>query len=371
MTGRAAAILTSAIMALSGGCAVLPPSGSVATDRVEAERVYDFSGVTAYLEAGYRSLGLPGMALLVWQDGRVIYERYFGDYSPDTAVAIASSSKWLSAATVMTLVDEGSLNLDASVSQYLPEFTGEKAQITIRQMLSHSSGLVDFPGEWDYSTTPLAYAQRIAREGRMAARPGTEVRYGSASMQVVGAIAEKVSGQRWNDLFRERIATPCGMTATTFARQAGNTNPLVAGGAFSTLRDYGRFLNMIAQRGVCDGGRVLSPSAVQQMQSDQTGDLPLRQASGDRMGRASHYGLGQWIDIAAPDGRTVQVSSPGAFGFRPWFNLDRNLYGVLMMRRADQQSPGANDVFDPWDLIDRVHAAADAGAPAQRRMKGR
>jgi len=145
------------------------------------------------------------MALLVWQDGKVIYERYFGDYDPHTQVAIASASKWLSAATVMTLVDEGRLDLDARITQYLPGFAGAKAEMTIRQMFSHASGLVDFPGEWDYSTTPMAYAQAIAREGRMAASPGTEIRHASASMQVVGAIAEQISGRSCNDLFLDRI----------------------------------------------------------------------------------------------------------------------------------------------------------------------
>jgi CubicO group peptidase (beta-lactamase class C family) len=326
----------------------------------KAEKTYDFTGVTSYLETGYKSLGLPGASLLVWHEGRVVYEHYFGSYAPDTQVAIASSSKWLSAATVMTLVDDGSIDLDAKVSRYLPGFTGEKADMTIRQMFSHSSGLVDFPGQWDYATTPLAYAEKVAREGIMVARPGTEVRYASASMQVVGAIAEKVSGKRWNDFFMERIAQPCGMTNTTYARQPTNTNPLLAGGAFSTLQDYSRFLQMIANKGVCNGQRVLSEKAVAEMQKDQTKDLPLKQASNDRMGRASHYGLGQWIDVSSSDGQTIQVSSPGAFGFRPWLNLDRNLYAVFMMRRADQQAPYAGNAFDPWKLIDLVHATVDA-----------
>ena len=320
----------------------------------------EFSEVTRYIERGYRGMGLPGAGLVVWQDGRVIYEKYFGDYSAETVVPLASSSKWLSAAVVMTLVDDGLIELDAPVSRYLPGFSGDMASMTPRQMFSHTSGLVDFPGDWDYTSTPGAFAARVAREGIMRAKPGTEVRYAGASMQIVGAIAEKVTGRGWNDLFLEHIAKPCGMTTTTFARKPINTNPTLAGNASSSMRDYGRFLDMIAHKGVCNGKRVISEASIREMQRDQTGALPLVQASSDRRGRQSHYGLGQWLDEQAGDGRTIQVSSPGALGFRPWLNFDRNLYGVFMMNRQDARDTGAAErSFDPWELINIVHAAAD------------
>ena len=319
----------------------------------------DFSAVTSYMDAGWPSLQLPGAALLVVKDGKVVYEKYFGAYTPQTVVPIASSSKWLSAAVIMTLVDEGKIDLDAPVSRYLPRFTGDKAGMTIRQMFSHSSGLVDFPGAWDYGISMGDYADRVAREGVMAGAPGTGVRYASASMQVVGAIAEKVTGKSWNALFVEKIGQPCEMTSTTYALRPENRNPMLAGGARSSLRDYGHFLEMIAAKGVYKGRRVLSEKAIREMQKDQTGALPLLRASNDRMGRASHYGLGEWLDVQAPDGRTIQISSPGAFGFRPWLDLDRNLSGVFMMQRAPG-GPGANETFDPWKLIDRVHQAVDA-----------
>ena len=321
----------------------------------------EFSEVTRYIEAGYRGMGLPGAALVVWQDGQVIYEKYFGAYSYETVVPLASASKWLSAAVIMTLVDDGLIDLDAPVSRYLTGFSGDMARMTSRQMFSHTSGLVDFPGDWDYTSTPGAFAAKVAREGIMRAKPGTEVRYAGASMQVVGAIAEKVTGRAWNDLFLERIAKPCGMTTTTFARKPINTNPTLAGNASSSMRDYGRFLDMIAHKGVCNGKRVISEASIAEMQRDQTGALPLVQASSDRRGRQSHYGLGEWLDEQAPDGRTIQVSSPGAFGFRPWLNLDRNLYGVFMMNRQDARDTGAVErSFDPWTLIDMVHVAADS-----------
>lgn len=324
-----------------------------------------FETVTAYLDAGYRSLGLPGAGLRVWRNGTVLYDRYFGIYSAETTVPIASCSKWLSAAVLMTLVDEGRISLDAPISTYLPQFTGDKAGLKIRQMFSHSSGLMDPTpeGRWDYAITMADYADRMAGDlGVIRNAPGAEVRYGSGSMQVVGAAMEKVTGKAFNDLFLERIARPCGMTLTTFARQAANRNPLLAGGAVSSQPDYSRFLEMIARKGMANGKRVISEASVHEMQRDQTGTAPLKGASADRMGRLSHYGLGEWVDSQDVAGRTRQVSSPGAFGARPWINLDRDLYGVFLMRRASQTAPASNETFDPWKLIDLVHEAADKTA---------
>jgi CubicO group peptidase (beta-lactamase class C family) len=345
------------VLAAGAGLAILPGAAFAADDK-------RFEAITGYLDAGYKSLGLPGAGLRVWQNGKVLYDRYFGEYSAETVVPIASCSKWLSAAVLMTLVDEGKISLDAPISTYLPQFTGPKAGLKIRQMFSHSSGLMDPTpeGQWPYTISMAQYADRMAGDlGVIRNAPSAEVRYGSGSMQVVGAAMEKITGKPFNQLFLERIARPCGMSAeTTYARQAANTNPLLAGGAFSSQPDYSKFLEMIARKGVAPGGqRVISQASVHEMQRDQTGSAPLKGASSDRMGRLSHYGLGEWIDVEDAQGRTRQVSSPGAFGARPWVNLDRNLYGFFLMRRANNRAPASNDTFDPWKLIDMVHEAAD------------
>lgn len=342
-----------------------------------AAKTYDFSAVTDYMDAGYQSLGLPGASLLVVKDDKVLYEKYFGTFTPKTVVQIASSSKWLSAAVIMTLVDEGKINLDAKLSTYMPQFIGKRGEPTVRQMLSHTSGMIEPANErnrWDYSMTMAEYADRMSREAIMAGDPGTGIRYASVSMQLMGAIAEKVTGKTWNQLVKERIADPCDMPDTTYVRTPGTTlpanlndptaNPMLAAGAKSSLHDYGHFLEMLANKGVYKGRRVISEKSVMEMQRDQTGTQPLLRASNDRMGRASHYGLGEWIDVQAPDGRTIQVSSPGAWGFRPWLNHDRNLYAVFMMQRK-VGGPVINANFDPWKLIDLVHASVDEGPKSQ------
>src|SRR6185295_1027121 len=104
-----------------------------------------------------------GASLRVDQRGVTLYQRSFGTYTPGTVVPIASATKWLSAAVVMSLVDEGRLRLDDRVAQYIPSFTGPKAAITIRQCFTHTSGLPDNDASISDDTITLRQAaDRIA-----------------------------------------------------------------------------------------------------------------------------------------------------------------------------------------------------------------
>ena len=79
---------------------------------------------------------------LVYKNGKIIYQKSMGDFDARTQAPVASCSKWLTAALVMTFVDEGKLSLDDYVSKYIPEFTSYgKGYITIRQCLSHTTGI--------------------------------------------------------------------------------------------------------------------------------------------------------------------------------------------------------------------------------------
>ena len=96
---------------------------------------------------------LPGGVLLVAGDGRLLHRFAVGGIGTRTVMPIASASKWLTSATLMTFVDQGMLSLDDPVAKYLPSFSGEKATITVRELLSHTSGLPSAPCEGDPSTT--------------------------------------------------------------------------------------------------------------------------------------------------------------------------------------------------------------------------
>jgi len=308
-----------------------PNSNSI---REAAQASYDFTTLDRLLERAAPRLG--GCALLLIKDDKVIYRKSFGRYAADKVVPIASASKWLSGALIMTLIDEGQLSLDDTVSKYLSEFGTDRSNITIRQLFAHTSGL---PPEArcrnDKRTTLERCTSEIARM-QLRAAPGDEFYYGGVSMHLGGRIAETVSGKSWNELFAEKIAAPLGMTQTDFSAYGPTDNPRPAGDARSTADDYGRFLQMILQRGNLNGKKILSATSVVEMHKDQTGGARIaytiyeKHSALDPGLPLARYGIGVWrerMDQATQQLR--ELSSPGALGFSPWIDVERNLAGVL------------------------------------------
>ena len=269
----------------------------------------------------------------------MIYRKSFGSHTADKVVPIASASKWLSGAVIMSLVDEGKLSLDDKVSKYLPEFDEEKSDITIRQLFSHTSGL---PSEARCRNDKRTTLQRCANEiaaVSLAATPGEEFFYGGVSMHVGGRIAEVVSGKSWNDLFVERIATPLGMAQTDFFAYGPTGNPRPAGDAKSSADEYARFMQMLLQQGSFNGKQILSPSSVVEMHKDQTGAARIEYTiyenhrGLDPNLLLARYGMGMWREkFDMNSGQLQEVSSQGYFGFTPWIDVERNLAGVISVQ---------------------------------------
>ena len=285
--------------------------------------------------------GLPGASLLVVQHGEIVEQEAWGEYTLDTRVPIASGSKWLTAAMIMTLVDEGVLALDEPIATYVPQLSGfAVGTITLRQLMSFTSGLVGDNGAPACVTTGTGTLQECAAEIlRLGAvrPPGSAFVYGSQHMHVAGAIAEIVTGRSFFDLFDQRIAQPLGMDHTVFFQLRDPTSttvdhPMPAGGAATTLGDYARFLEMLVHGGVApDGTRILSEAAIAEMQTNQIGDAEYAAAAPYRMTLRTPYGLGEWLDGIDADGRGIVVSSDGKFGFRPWIDHANDLFGVYLV----------------------------------------
>ncbi|HSK62835.1 MAG TPA: serine hydrolase domain-containing protein [Pyrinomonadaceae bacterium] len=299
---------------------------------------YDFTSLDNLLEQVARRHG--GCALVVVKADRVIYRKGFGTHLPDQVIPIASASKWLSGALIMSLVDEGKLSLDDPVSKHLPEFTNDKANITIRQLFSHTSGLPPEAGcRNDKRTSLAACANQIARV-KLRAAPGAEFHYGGVSQHVAGRIAEVITGKPFNQLFVERIATPLGMARTDFFAYGPTDNPRPAGDARSSVDEYGRFLQMLLQRGTFNGQRVLSQASVAEMHNDQTGGARIAYTIYERHARLdpklllARYGVGMWREKVDDRGQLLEASSQGALGFSPWMDAERNLAGVLSVRSS-------------------------------------
>lgn len=298
---------------------------------------YDFTSLDQTIERIARKHG--GCGLVLVKDGKVIYRKGSGSYGPETVIPIASASKWLSGALIMSLVDEGKLSLDDRVSKYLPEFTDARANITIRQLFAHTSGLPPEAGcRNDKRTTLESCISRMAGL-QLRAAPGEEFYYGGVSMHVGGRVAEIVSGKRWNELFVERIAAPLGMSNTDFFAYGPTDNPRPAGDVRSSVDDYARFLQMILQDGTLDGKRILTEASVVEMHKDQTGGARIaytiyeRHAALDPDLPRARYGVGMWREkFDEASGQLEEASSQGALGFSPWIDFERKLGGVLSVR---------------------------------------
>lgn len=312
-----------------------------------------------------RTVGLPGASLLVVQHGELVEQEAWLDYTVDTAVPIASASKWLTAAMIMTLVDEGVLDLDAPLATYAPEARGQVGTITTRQLLSFTSGLTAderVPCAEDSATTLQECARQFVARG-VVHPPGDSFRYGAQHMQVAGAVAEIVTGQSFVDLVEERITGPLDMTATGFFQVGSRTgnegvdHPSPAATGYSTLGDYGRFLEMIVHDGVApDGTRILSSEAIVEMQRNQIEGAKYETASAFRVAAEAPYGLGEWLDWTDERGDALVLSSDGAFGFRPWVDKVNDLFGVYLV--FDQGSGYVEgDPNAPADDAGKVHTS--------------
>ncbi|MFM8941368.1 MAG: serine hydrolase domain-containing protein, partial [Phenylobacterium sp.] len=167
---------------------------------------------------GILDRGAPGVSVLVYRDGALLYRVDRGRIAPGDRLPVASASKWMAAALVMTVVDEGLLSLDEPIGRRLPEFRGPSGEITLRQLLSYTAGQGGLMGMSDLlQDSRMTLAESAARiAGRPQVDPPGEVfRYGGPSLQVAGALVEQATGRRWSDLFAERFAGPLGLTATT------------------------------------------------------------------------------------------------------------------------------------------------------------
>ncbi len=317
------------------GRAAAPAAHHLPTDPIP----YDWRPLTEMVRESVEGLGLPGASLLLIKDGQVVYEEAFGQYGLDQAVPIASASKWLTAATIMALVDDGRLGLDDPVGKYLPAFAESDGEITIRQLLSHTAGLS--PEPWclgvESATLPQC-VDSIAQMGTLF-EPGTQFYYGGGSFQVAARIAEVVTGKPWSTIFEEEIGSPLHMASTTYQSEE---NPNVGGGVVSTLRDYGNFVHMLLNEGTFESERVLSAWAVSEMEANQTDDLPIA-VSVHQDGR--RYGLGAWRDRVDEQGGALQLSSQGDTGFSPWIDRERNLGGVFLT------DAGLGNVYE---LVERI-----------------
>ena len=252
---------------------------------------------------------IPGAVVLVGQAGRILFERAYGHRSLEprlepmtleTQFDLASLTKVVATTpAVLRLVQDGKVALDHPVCKYLPDFGRRgKETITIRQVLTHYSGLAPF---FRLNTKAPGAASRVVDkiyDSDLSAKPGTRFVYSDLGFILLGKLIEVVSGERMDRFVHSRVFSPLKMAETRFnpppgdhyhiaptEKRADGTflrghvhDPLasmmggVAGhaGLFSNARDLSRYCRMLLNHGSLEGSSVLNPRTVRQMVAPQS-----------------------------------------------------------------------------------------------------
>jgi len=180
-----------------------------------------------FVQAQLEAKKIPGMAVLVMRDGKVEKQRGYGyanvelrvPVSPDTLFQSGSTGKQFTAAGILLLAEEGKLNLDDRLATYYPDAPAAWHRITIRQLLTHTSGIKDYgetdTGIFDYrkdytDDEMLAVIQKLPIEFE----PGTQWSYSNTGYVILGLLTTKLAGKHWSDFQSEKIFKPLGMKTT-------------------------------------------------------------------------------------------------------------------------------------------------------------
>jgi CubicO group peptidase (beta-lactamase class C family) len=294
----------------------------------------DFGNVDALVQRNQKLLG-NDVVILIYKDGKIIHQKEWGEFNAKTQAPIASSSKWLTAALVMQFVDEGKLKLDDPVAKYLPVFEKYmKSYVTIRMCLAHTTGIesekssvLKLLSRKKYPTLEEEVNAWAAKE--ISNNAGTEFHYGTIGLNIAGRVLEVIGKKTFDRLIMEKLLRPLKMRATTFVDEGGNA-PNPSGGARSTANDYMNFLSMILNKGMFEGKRILSESAIEEMQKPQFTGLPVKFAP--KIAEGYHYGLGEWIQEEDANGKSTVVSCPGLFGTWPYIDKCRNYAAVIFIK---------------------------------------
>ncbi len=190
----------------------------------------------AYIASEMSAEKIPGLALAVVRDGHVIQAAGYGfanlewnvPVTPETLFQTGSVGKQFTAAAVMMLVEENKIALDDKLSKYLPGTPAKWKNVTIRNLLTHTSGIADYGGEEDSKPTVISLREDYTEDELvkrfallpMNFAPGTSWSYSNTGYVLLGVVIHKVTGEFYGDFLQERIFRPLDMTHTRIISEA-------------------------------------------------------------------------------------------------------------------------------------------------------
>lgn len=358
--------------------------------------------------------GPSGVGAAVWHNGEIVAERYVGEARPGTPVAagtifpLASVTKPVTAAAVMTLVDAGLLSLDEPVGRLVPEFRAGpppdvpdapaddspdpelerlRSTITARQLLSHTAGLPEDigPRESRYADQrSLADLLDIMCRIPLRSPPGAELRYSNVGFGVITRLVERVTGREFWDAARERVLDPLAL-ADTIARPGPELIERIAhladaaapgtdwesynspywrelaipwGGLYGTPRDLVRF----AAAFLPSGPRLLSAAGTAVMTEDQSGGVAGGVESAKVHWEHARWGLGWEVKGEKRRHWTGELTSPATFchfgqaGTLLWADPVRDLALAVFANRSVARMWGF--ILPRWARLSNAVVAA-------------
>ena len=357
---------------------------SISTDPdvLGAERLF-----SAWIEGQLAYRGLPGVAVGVVSDQQLVWATGFGyadtklkvPMTPTTKFRMASHSKLFTATAIMQLREDGKLRLDDPVSKYLPWFKAHPAgdddgQITVEQLLSHSSGMQREAGDhWtSYEFPTTEELRRLYADRQAPFAPSVRWKYSNLAYAVAGTLIEQVSGSTWADYVNRNIFKPLSMNASSVDKNvAGLAVPYgrrmpdgtrevlpfvdargmaAATGVTSNVEDMAKFVSAQFRRGPRGGNRILSTGSLREMQRVRSVEENW----------TSGTGLG--FDISRIKDRTY-VGHGGGYPGNTTFTLIQldDKVGVIALTNTNDSNP-----FDiARELMATVGAAVAKAAPAK------
>ena len=346
----------------------------------------------AYLQHAVDGTKIPGVVALAVDDDGVIYSAAVGrrnvvgdePMTMDAIFSLASMTKPVAATAIMMLVEDGTLGLDDPISMYVPEFANREVidrfdatdgsyttrpaigEVTIRQLLSHSSGLA-----YGFASDVVAQLSEggPANDLPLLYDPGAEWTY-AGGIGIVARVLERIEGRGLDSLIRERIFDPLGMHDTSYIVPAAKHDRVVTvhrsengtlvesprpvdirsnvsgdAGLYGTAGDYAKFIQLFLNDGVGpNGARVLSVESIRLMGQNQLGsvrvtlqDEPMPDLARAFPVGAARDGFGLGFQVTG-EHRDRHIRAPGSLSWAGIFNTEfwidpaTNIGAVLLMQ---------------------------------------
>lgn len=339
-------------------------------------------GLDDYVERSMAHWEVPGLAIAVVQNGKLIHARGYGvralgagaRVDAETVFSIASCTKAFTAAAIAKLVDDAKLQWDDPIAKHLPAFRLSDpdltSRITIRHTLIHRTGLPRANMLWRNGAFDGDEIVARLRWLKPVAAPGERFLYNNNMYLVLGKLGEQVSGRKWNVFLRNELFEPLGMKSTAadssgvrdrenvaapHASDSGKVQRVQpycpdviapAGAIHSNILDMARWLSMHLEGGRSDGRQILSNSRIEEMHTAPRRAVAKAPAE-PQVPRApiSNYGLGWFFNDHA--GRRVIEHSGVQTGFVSWVAMmPEERLGLVVL--ANHHQTGLNSALSSW-----------------------